>query len=108
MQRYDASSQAKGGAETAQLPQKPQTASSQTSQQSLGHVALRKPGEGLAIGPRGSQQGSQELKGIGVSQMPAQDKSGKMPGVSAKSPKESQKSPAGQLVRNRVEFNPLL
>ena len=59
-------------------------------------------------GTEAVSQNSQEPEGAGGQQVPAQERSGKSPGVSAKSPKESQKSPAGQLVRNRVEFNPLL
>ena len=49
-------------------------------------------------------QGAQQKPVQDVAGVPAK---GRPSPEAQKSPKEAQKSPAGQLVRNRVEFNPL-
>ena len=54
------------------------------------------------------QQRSQQRPGVSVAATHSGSKPGKSPEAAIKSPRDSQKSPAGQLVRNRVEFNPLL
>ena len=48
--------------------------------------------------------GAQQKPALHVAGVPA---TGRPSPEAQKSPKEAQKSPAGQLVRNRVEFNPL-
>ena len=64
-------------------------------------AAPRKPEQPQSVR---EQETSQQRPGVDVQRT----QQGKRPEATVKSPRDTQKSPAGQLVRNRVEFNPLL